>query len=80
MTDAPLSEALFAQLRELTRRWNTYEDIPRSQQLECRKIGTQLHAIGGEALMLDAYYDAKGQNLAASTIQAYWDGVGDWRW
>jgi hypothetical protein len=74
------AEALFSQLRELTKRWTVYEDIPKSQQAECRAIGKQLNALGGTALMREAYYDAKAENPAASTVQAYWDGVGEWRW
>lgn len=74
------AEAIFTQLRELTRRWNEHEDIPRSQRLECRNIGEALHALGGEALMREAYYDAKSHNRAVTVIQAYWDGIGDWRW
>ena len=69
-----------AQLLDLTKRWNEYEDIPRSQQLECRHIGEALNSAGGMKAMQDAYYAAKGQNRAASTIQAYWDGIGEWRW
>lgn len=71
---------LFSELRDLTKRWNAYEDIPRSQQLECKNIGHRLHADGGEALMRDAYYDATADNRAASVIAAYWDGIGEWRW
>ena len=71
---------LFAQLRELTKRWNEHEDIPKSQQYECREIGRKLNALGGMQLMVDAYYDARAHNRAASTVQAYWDGIGDWRW
>lgn len=72
--------ALTAQLVELTKRWTTYEDIPKSQQSECREIGRKLHAIGGEGLMREAYYAATGPNRAACTLAAYWDGVGEWRW
>lgn len=74
------SAALIDQLCELTKRWNTHEDVPRSQQLECKKIGRGLHAIGKEALMRTAYYEAKKHNPAASVIAAYWDGIGDWQW
>jgi len=72
--------ALFDQLHELTKRWTTYEDIPRSQQLECTDIGKRIHALGKEALMRDAYYHATERNRAASVIAAYWDDIGDWRW
>lgn len=71
---------LFEQLRALTRNWNTYDDIPESQQKECIQIGKRLHALGGEGLMRDAYYDAKAANVAVTVIQAYWDGIGEWRW
>jgi hypothetical protein len=73
-------DALFAQLRDLTKRWNIYEDIPESQQKECRSIGRKLHALGREPLMREAYYDATGDNRAASVLAAYWDGIGDWQW
>jgi hypothetical protein len=75
-----MSDELFGQLRELTKRWTIHEDIPKSQQYECREIGRKLNDAGGMRLMTEAYYDARGANPAASTVQAYWDGVGDWRW
>lgn len=40
----------------------------------------RLYALGGEALMREAYYDAKAENPAVTVIQAYWDGIGGWRW
>lgn len=73
------SEAI-AQLCELTKRWTIYEDIPKSQQHECREIGTRLWSLGGMNAMTQAYYAAKAENPAAITVQAYWDGIGDWRW
>ncbi|RUV65808.1 hypothetical protein EOA64_00230 [Mesorhizobium sp. M1A.F.Ca.IN.022.02.1.1] len=73
-------EALFQALRELTKDWNEYDPVPRSQQLECQHIGESLCTEGGINLMQDAYYDAKARNRSASVIQAYWDGIGDWRW
>lgn len=77
-----MSEAsvLFLQLLDLTKRWTPYEDIPGSQQSDCRDIGKKLHGLGGEALMREAYYEATAANRAASVIAAYWDGIGDWRW
>jgi hypothetical protein len=77
---APTRDALVEQLCVLTSRWNAYEDVPLSQQRECKHIGKALHAIGAEALMRSAYYEAKARNTSASIIQAYWDGIGDWRW
>ena len=71
---------LIDQLVELTKRWTTYEDIPMSQQRECRDIGKKLHAIGGTGLMRDAYYAATAHNRAATVIAAYFDGIGDWQW
>ena len=73
-------EELFAQLCELTKFWNDHEDVPKSQQIKCREIGKQLHALGGTALMRDAYYDARCHNRACIVVQAYSDGIGDWRW
>jgi hypothetical protein len=71
---------LFAELRRVTAMWNGYDDIPKSQQGLCRAIGLRLHALGGEDLMREAYYDAKAANPDVHVIQAYWDGIGDWRW
>ena len=71
---------LVEQLCELTSRWNDFEDIPESQQRECRKIGEGIHAEGGKQAMIAAYYEAKARNPHVHVIQAYWDGVGDWRW
>lgn len=71
---------LIEQLKDLTKRWNDHEDIPRSQQLECAEIGKKLNTIGGMDLMTEAYYAAKGQNRSASPIQAFWLGIGDWQW
>lgn len=64
----------------LTKRWTIHEDIPRSQQIECREIGRKLHALGGEAAMRVAYYEATGRNRAATVVAAYFDGIGEWRW
>jgi hypothetical protein len=72
--------ALTEQLCELTSRWTEYEDIPASQKSECRQIGVELNKLGGTSAMRDAYYEAKGRNRAASSIQPFWDGVGEWRW
>ncbi len=71
---------LTSQLCDLTSRWTAYEGIPASQKAECRSIGESLNKLGGISAMRDAYYEAKGRNRAASSIQPYWDGVGDWRW
>ena len=73
-------KAASEQLCELTKRWTIHEDIPRSQQSECRDIGRKLHGFGGEAAMRDAYYEAIGRNRAASMVAAYFDGIGEWRW
>jgi hypothetical protein len=68
------------QLCELTKRWNIYEDVPKSQQAECRAIGLVIYELGQEPLMREAYYTAKGLNKAASVVAAYWDGIGGWQW
>ena len=72
--------ALVEQLCDLTKRWNIYEDIPRSQQSECRQIGRQLYALGSEDAMRRAYYEATARNRAATVLAAYFDGIGDWVW
>lgn len=68
------------QLIELTKRWNNHEDVPRSQQIECRQIGERINATGGFDAMTEAYHAARAKNLSVHVIQAYWDGIGDWRW
>ncbi len=72
--------ALVRQLIELTRQWNEHDLVPKAQQEKCREIGLALNASGGMALMQGAYYEARARNRSASVIQAYWDGIGDWRW
>ena len=73
-------QRLFARLCALTKDWNEHDLVPEAQKQECREIGVKLNELGGMQLMTDAYYDAKAHNRCASFIQAYWDGVGDWRW
>ena len=68
------------QLCTLTEYWTEYEDIAPSQKSICRQIGEKLNALGGVSAMRDAYYEAKGRNRAAASIQPFWDGVGEWRW
>lgn len=68
------------ELVNLTQFWNDHEDIPKSQQDKCKTIGKRLHDLGGFRFMTDAYYHAKSRNRYVSVIQAYWDGIGDWRW
>lgn len=74
------AQQLTKQLCALTSRWTEHEDIPPSQKAECRTIGEKLHKLGGMETMREAYYEAKDANRAASSIQPFWDGVGDWRW
>lgn len=73
-------ETLTEQLCDLTKRWNETDLVPGSQQKECTEIGRKLDKLGGMTAMQDAYYAAKGQNRCASIVQAYFDGIGDWRW
>lgn len=73
-------KSLTAKLCELTKPWNEFDLVPKVQQEQCRAIGEALNALGGIEVMQDAYYEAKRKNRAASSIQPYWDGVGDWRW
>lgn len=68
------------ELVNLTQFWNDHEDIPKSQQQCCRAIGRKLHEAGGLRYMTDAYYHAKARNRHVAVIQAYWDGIGAWRW
>ncbi len=68
------------QLLELTKRWNNHEDVPRSQQLECKAIGKNLNHVGGMSAMQDAYREARAANKDVHVIQAYWHGIGGWQW
>lgn len=68
------------ELVNLTQFWTEHEDVPRSQQLKAAEIGRKLNELGGYRFMVDAFYHAKARNRYASTVQAYWDGIGDWRW
>lgn len=67
-------------LIELTKNWNDHDLVPKSQKAACREIGKQLNDIGGMDAMRDAYYEAKSRNSSVHVIQAYWDGIGNWRW
>ena len=71
---------LIDDLISLTQNWNDYEDVPTAQKLECRILGEKLHKEGGKALMRNAYYEAKDANRSCTVVQAYWDGIGEWRW
>ena len=70
---------LVDELKAITASWNEFDLVPKDQQAKCRKIGVELHAMGNEDLMQKAYYMAKEQNRSASVIQAYWDGIGNWK-
>jgi len=73
-------DELFAELCKVTANWNRFDDIPDGQRAAVRSIGQKLHAIGGEAVMREAYYHAKAANPFVHLIQSYWHGIGDWRW
>lgn len=72
--------SIVTELKTLTANWNQTDLVPKDQQEKCKDIGRRLNEIGGVSLMRDAYYAAHGANRCASVIQAYWDGIGDWRW
>ena len=76
----PEQIALTEQLVTLVGDWNYHDLISDEQKKECRDIGRKLNAIGGMVAMRDAYYAAKATNRRASTLDAYWDGIGEWRW
>lgn len=80
MGESMTSQSPINQLCELTKRWTHYEDIPVSQQKECRAIGVKIWTQGQEPAMREAYYTAKALNPAASVLAAYWDGIGNWQW
>src|SRR5215831_3440072 len=48
-------DELFAELCKVTANWNRFDDIPDGQRAAVRSIGQKLHAIGGEAVMREAY-------------------------
>lgn len=73
-------DKLFAELIKCTEDWNQHDLVPTSQKLECKRIGAELDRLGGIDLMQAAYYEAKAENFCVHSIQAYWDGIGDWRW
>lgn len=77
---APRFRELLAELTALTAQWNATDLIPVEQQMECKRIGEELNKIGGIHLMRQAYYSAHQANRCASVVQAYWDGIGEWRW
>lgn len=74
------AQLLTNSLKNLCKDWNEHDLVPEEQKAKCREIGEALHKLGGMMLMQEAYYAARGRNRSASVIQAYWDGVGDWRW
>lgn len=74
-----VEDALIEQLINLTSRWNAHEDIPKSQQIECRDIGKAIYGLGGMAAMQNAYRTAHGHNRAAHVVQLYWHDIGDWQ-
>ena len=79
MSQATIQE-LTSRLIDVSRNWNAHDLVPDEQKTRCRKIGEEINAAGGMAAMQTAYYEAKARNRCASVIQAYWDGIGDWRW
>jgi hypothetical protein len=77
----PIDEnTLTKQLIKLSESWNRYDLVPDDQKVEAARIGRELNTIGGMDAMQRAYYAAKQQNKDAGIVQAYWDGIGDWRW
>lgn len=67
-------------LKSVSQDWNEHDLVPEIHKTECREIGEALNKMGGMQAMQTAYYAAKVQNRSASVIQAYWDGIGEWRW
>ena len=73
-------EQATADLIALTTHWTEHEDVPGSQEGKCKEIGRRLHELGGMHAMQEAYREAKATNRAASVVQAFWHGIGDWQW
>ncbi len=76
MSDAKLT----ADLCRLTAGFNEFDIPGKFIRERIRVIGGRLNDSGGIQAMRGAYYQAKRENPYASIIQAYWDGIGDWRW
>ena len=75
-----MPQTLVNRLIDVTANWNEHHLVPEEQKVRCRAIGEALNKAGGLGAMQDAYYAAKARNRCASLVQAYWDGVGEWRW
>jgi hypothetical protein len=71
---------LIDRLLTLTRDWNAFDLVDEQVKQECRLIGEELDKLGGYDLMLYAYRTARAANKCSTAVQAYWDGVGAWRW
>lgn len=70
-----------ARLLELARAWNDHDPIPDGHKAEVKAIGEQLHGKGGWPLMSKVYENVRKRSTVDSClIEAWWDGVGDWRW
>ena len=80
------ARSLIERLSEITRDWNAHDPVPKRQKDEVREIGNKINSLGGGdpdagfELMQAAYYAVKAKNRHAATVQAYWDGIGNWRW
>ena len=71
---------LIDELLKLTRYWNAYDLVGKEDQKRITEIGRELDKMGGYDLMLYAYRTVKSANRYVTAIQAYWDGIGAWKW
>jgi hypothetical protein len=67
-------------LLELTKTWTHFEDVRRTEQEECKRLGKRLNELGGQPLMVQVCREVHAANPAASVLAAYWEGIGDWQW
>lgn len=71
---------LTCELIKISDEWTAHDLVPDRQKANVIRIGVALNSAGGMPAMQYAYYAAKNSNPHASVIQAYWDGIGEWRW
>ena len=74
----PDLDEVYDELYRLISFWTLHEDIRETERRTAVRIGKAFYDIGGERLMRDAYYNARARNRAASVLNLYWNGIGDW--
>jgi hypothetical protein len=67
-------------LLAMAKLWNATDPAPPGHKQEVRSIGQHLHAKGGWDLMSAVYDHVRERRAYPHLIEAWWDGIGDWRW